>query len=296
MQIKEDLLMQIENKMIVLSKGQKLIGNYILLHYDKAAFLTASKLGEIVGVSESTVVRFANEFDYGGYPELQKALEELIKNKLTTVQRIEVASDKIINKQKSILKIVLQEEIENIKDTLEKIDESEFEKTVDTILQSKRIYILGIRSSGALASFLGFYLNLVFDNVVLVYTNSASEIFEQMLRVSQGDTVIGISFPRYSKKTVRAMQYANTKGATVIAITDSYNSPLVEYSHHSLIAKSNMASFVDSIVAPMSVINALLVSISMKKKNQISQNFEKLEDIWSKYQVYDNDNKDEFYD
>jgi DNA-binding MurR/RpiR family transcriptional regulator len=209
---------------------------------------------------------------------------------------IEVTSDKIVGKQKSVLKSVLQEDLENIKNTLEEINEEDFEKAVDVILESKRIYILGIRSSGALASFLGFYLNLVFDNVNLVYTNSASEVFEQMLRVGSGDVVIGISFPRYSKKTVRAMEYANAKGATVIAITDGNNSPLVKYAHHSLIAKSNMVSFVDSIVAPMSIINALLVSISMKKKNEISQNFGKLESIWSEYQVYNYDSKDEFYD
>lgn len=296
MQNDEDLLLQIKNKMPFLSKGQKLIGNYILTHYDKAAFLTASKLGEIVGVSESTVVRFANEFNYDGYPKLQKALEELIKNKLTTVQRIEVTSDKIAGKQKSIIKTVLQEDMENMKNTLEELDEEAFEKAVDVILESKRIYILGIRSSGALASFLGFYLNLVFDNVNLVYTNSTSEVFEQMLRIGENDVVIGISFPRYSKKTVRAMEYANKKGAKVIAITDSLKSPLVKYAHHSLIAKSNMVSFVDSLVAPMSIINALLVSISMKKKEQISHNFEKLENIWNEYQVYGNDESNQFYD
>ncbi len=294
METKDDLLINISNKMSTLSKGQKLIANYILSHYDKAAFLTAAKLGEIVGVSESTVVRFANEFNYDGYPKLQKALEELVKNKLTTVQRISLTSDKIFNKQKSILKIVLQEELENIRSTLEEIDEIDFEKSVDVILNSKKIYILGIRSSGALASFLGFYLNLIFDNITLVYTNSASEVFEQMLRIEKNDVAIGISFPRYSKKTVKAMEYANSKGATVIAITDSKKSPLIKYSHLCLLAKSNMVSFVDSLVAPMSVINALLVAISMRKKEQISHNFEQLENIWNEYQVYNNEN--EFYD
>lgn len=296
MQNEENLLINIQNKMPKLSKGHKLIASFILEHYDKAAYLTASKLGEIVGVSESTVVRFAIEFNYDGYPKLQKALEELIKNKLTTVQRMEVTADKISGKQKSILKTVLQEDLDNIKNTLEQINEQEFERAVDVILESKRIYILGIRSSGALASFLGFYLNLMFDNVNLVYTNSASEVFEQMLRVAANDVVIGISFPRYSKKTVRAMEYANARGATVIAITDGNSSPLVKYAHYSLIAKSNMVSFVDSVVAPMSIINALLVSISMKKKNEISQNFENLESIWNEYQVYNYDNRDDFYD
>jgi DNA-binding MurR/RpiR family transcriptional regulator len=268
-----------------MSKGQKLIANYILEHYDKAAFMTAAKLGEIVGVSESTVVRFAIELGYEGYPKLQKVLQELIKNKLTAVQRIEVSSSRI--NEGNILKSVLHSDMEKIKMTLEDIDQESFNKIVDCIMNAKSIYILGVRSSAPLAGFLGFYFNLIFDNVRLVHTTSVSEMFEQILRASEGDAVIGISFPRYSKRTIKAMQYVKTQGAATIAITDSIESPIAAFSDHSIIARSDMASFVDSLVAPLSVINALIVAIGIKKKESLSATFEKLESIWDEYQVYE---------
>ncbi|NLK21745.1 MAG: MurR/RpiR family transcriptional regulator [Epulopiscium sp.] len=287
---KNDLIQRIHNSLPKLSKGQRLIANYILNHYEKAVFLTAAKLGNIVGVSESTVVRFANELGYDGYPKLQRALEELVKNRLTSVQRMEVASDRL--EQQHVLKHVLQSDAEKIKCTLEEIDEETFDKSVDIILNARQIYILGVRSSAALASFLGFYFNLLFDNIKLIHTNSVSEMFEQIYKIKSDDVVIGISFPRYSKRTIKAMEFAKTQGAAVITITDSPLSPMTQYADYSLLARSDMASFVDSLVAPMSVLNALIVALSLRKKEEISDTLSKLENIWTEYQVYDNQDED----
>jgi DNA-binding MurR/RpiR family transcriptional regulator len=280
-----DLTKRIKDKQAHFSKGQKLIAAYITNHYDKAAFMTAAKLGEVVGVSESTVVRFAIELGYEGYPKLQKMLQELIKSKLTSVQRIQVSSNRI--SEDNILKSVLQSDMDKIKITLEEIEQSSFNEIVESILKARKIYILGVRSSAPLASFLGFYFNLIFDNVRLIHTTSVSEMFEQILRAGEGDVVIGISFPRYSKRTIKAMQFVKSRGATVIAITDSHESPLADCSDHAIIARSDMASFVDSLVAPLSVINAIIVAIGMRKKEEISETFEKLENIWDEYQVYE---------
>jgi len=287
---KNDLIQRIQSSLPKLSKGQKLIANYILNHYDKAVFLTAAKLGSIVGVSESTVVRFANELGYDGYPKLQRALEELVKNRLTAVQRMEVASDRL--EHQHVLRYVLQSDADKIKYTLEEIDEQVFDESVNAILNARKIYILGVRSSAALASFLGFYFNLLFDNVKLIHTNSVSEMFEQIHKLSSEDVVIGISFPRYSKRTLKAMEFAKSQNATVITITDSPLSPMTQYATYSLLARSDMVSFVDSLVAPMSVLNALIVAISLKKKDEISETLSKLEKIWTEYQVYDNEDED----
>lgn len=281
----QDLLAKIQSNMAELSKGQKLIANYIVNHYDKAAFMTAARLGEVVGVSESTVVRFAIELGYDGYPKLQRVLQELIKSKLTSVQRMEVSSNRI--NEENILKSVLQSDMEKIKITLEEIDQDVFNNVVESILNAKRIYILGVRSSAPLASFLGFYFNIIFDNIRLVHTTSVSEMFEQIIKVTEEDVVIGISFPRYSKRTIKAMQFVKSQGATVIAITDSLESPLATNADHSLIARSDMASFVDSLVAPLSLINALIVAIAMRRKDHIYETFGKLEKIWDEYQVYE---------
>jgi DNA-binding MurR/RpiR family transcriptional regulator len=283
--LSKDLLSNIEENMPNFSKGQKLIAKYLVEQFDKAAFMTASKLGSTVGISESTVVRFAMEMGFEGYPELQNALQGLIRNRLTSVQRIEVATNRLGNSD--VLSSVLASDIENIRLTLENLDRAEFEAVIDTIINAKKIYILGVRSSSALASFLGFYFNLIFVNVRLVHTTSASEIFEQILRVEKGDVVIGISFPRYSKRTVKALQYAEKSGADVVTITDSRNSPVAKYAKHVLTAKSDMASFVDSLVAPLSLINALIMAIALRKKNEVSQIFTKLENIWDEYNVYE---------
>lgn len=287
-----DLIKNIQSSIPGFSKGQKLIANYIINHYDKAAFMTAAKLGEEVGVSESTVVRFANEIGYDGYPKLQKVLRELIKSKLTAVQRIQVTSNRMSDE--NILKNVLQSDMDKIKATLEEIDQKSFDNIVESILAAKRIYILGVRSSAPLASFLGFYFNLIFNNVRLVHTTSVSEMFEQIIHASEGDVIIGISFPRYSKRTINAMRFGKSQGATVVAITDSVESPLAETADHYIIARSDMASFVDSLVAPLSLINALIVAIGMRRKEHVYETFERLESIWDEYNVYEkHDNSEE---
>ncbi len=290
---KQDLMRIIQVKFPRLSKGQKLIAEFILKHYDKAAFMTAAKLGTSVGVSESTVVRFANELGFTGYPKLQKALQELIKNKLTTVQRIELSNDYV--SEESALKGVLKSDMENIRATLEKINHNTFQDVVDNIFEAKRIYIMGLRSSTALAEFLGFYLNLILDNVNII-AYGISDIFEQMINVSENDLVIGIGFPRYAARTIEALTFAQNRGAKVVAITDSLLSPLAAKADYTLIAQSNMASFVDSLVAPLSVINALIIAVGLREKEKISSTFSTLEGIWQEYEVYSyRDNKDKKY-
>ena len=280
-----DILTLIQNGMVHFSKGQKLIANYIMNSYDKAAFMTASKLGKTVNVSESTVVRFAVELGYDGYPSMQKALQEMIRNKLTSVQRIEVANDRFGNQE--ILSMVLQSDIEKIRTTLEEVDKTAFQGAVDAILGAKNIYILGVRSSAAIATFLSFYFNLMFDNVHHIHTSSNAEMFEQMIRIDKDDVVIGISYPRYSTRTVRAMEFARDQGATVIALTDSELSPLYETASLRLLAKSDMASLVDSLVAPLSVVNALVVALAARREEKLAKTFSRLEEIWEKYQVYE---------
>lgn len=270
-----------------LSKGQKILATYITDNYDKAVFLTEAKMGQVVGVSESTVVRFATHLGYKGYPEFQKALEEMVRNKLNSIQRMEVTYGRI--SQSHILETVLQSDQEKIKDTLEHIDEHAFELAVDTIIKAKHIYIVGIRSCAPLAAFMAFYFNLMFENVTLLQTNNSSELFEQMVRISKDDVIIGISFPRYSMRTLKAMEFANNRNAKVITLTDSVHSPMNLYSSCNLIARSDMASIVDSLVAPLSVINALIVALCMKKQGEVAKTLETLEDIWNEYQVYEND-------
>ena len=280
-----DVLTAIQNRMPSFSKGQKLIARFILDSYDKAAFMTASRLGKRVGVSESTVVRFAAELGYDGYPDMQKSLQKMIRSKLTSIQRIEVANDRIGDHD--ILSTVMQSDIEKIRLTLEEADRTGFNRAVDAILDARRIYIVGARSAAALADFLGFYFNLIFDDVVLIRTTSVSETFEQLLRVSREDVVIGISFPRYSSRTVQAMRFARDRGANVVALTDSETSPLAEMATATLLAKSDMASFVDSLVAPLSLINALIVAVGRRKNADVAQTFATLEQIWSEYGVYE---------
>ena len=287
METTKDLRSRINESYGKLSKGQKRLAAYITDNYDKAVFLTAAKLGEIVGVSESTVVRFAMHLGYKGYPEFQNALEELVKNKLNSMQRMEVAYGRI--NQSKILDTVMQSDMERLHATLAKIDENVFDLAVETILNAKHIYVIGIRSCAALASFFAFYLNLIFDNVHLIQTNSLSEIFEQMVRIGKDDVIIGISFPRYSMRTLKAMEFANNRNAKVITLTDSVHSPMNLYSSCNLIADSDMSSIVDSLVAPLSVINALIVALCMKKQTKVAKTLEMLEDIWDEYQIYESD-------
>ncbi len=281
----KDILTVIQSEMDTFSKGQKRIANYILSSYDKAAFMTASRLGQTVKVSESTVVRFAAELGYDGYPAMQRALQEMIRNKLTAVQRIEVSNDRIGSQD--IPSLVMHADAENIRQTLENLDRSSFDSSVNALLKARKIYILGVRSAFALSSFLGFYFNMMFEDVAVVHTNSFSELFEQILRIGEDDVIVGISFPRYSKRTVKAMRYAKDRGAAVIAITDSTVSPLAEIADHTLMAKSDMVSFVDSLVAPLSLVNALIVAVSRRKGEELAGTFGKLEQIWDEYEVYE---------
>ena len=278
----QDLINRIDSGYKKMSKGQKLIAEYILNNYDKAAFMTASRLGNIVGVSESTVVRFANVLDYDGYPKLQKALQELIRNKLTTVQRIEMSSDL---DQSMVLKSVLKADMNNIRLTIDEMNNGIFEAVVNRILQAKNIYVLGLRSAAPLAQFMGYYLNFIFDNVRIV-TSGVNDIFEQLIHIGKGDLLIGISFPRYASRAIEAIKFSKGRGADTVALTDSMLSPLTAYADYSLLARSDMASFVDSLVAPLSLINALIVAIGVMKKTEISSDFHELENIWSHYNVY----------
>ena len=282
-----ELLNRINDRYSHMSKGQKALAAYITDNYDKAVFLTAQKLGQVVGVSESTVVRFASSLGYRGYPEFQKALEEMVKTKLNSVQRMEVTYGRI--SQSEILESVLTADAEKIHRTLEEINPDVFEAAVDMILNAETIYIIGIRSCAPLAQFLAFYLNMVFDHVRLLQTSSISEIFEQMVRINERDVMIGISFPRYSMRTLKALEFANNRNARVITLTDSVHSPMNLYSSCNLIAKSDMASIADSLVAPLSVVNALIVALCMRRQDDVAQSLETLEDIWDEYQVYGND-------
>ena len=284
----KDLMRLIQVKFPRLSKGQKLIAEYILKNYDKAAFMTAAKLGISVGVSESTVVRFANELGFSGYPKLQKALQELIKNKLTTVQRLELSND--FASHGAALKGVLKADMENIRATLEKINPYTFEDVLNSIFEAKNIYIIGLRSSTALAEFLGFYLNIILQNVRIV-SYGISDIFEQMINIGEGELVIGIGFPRYATKTIDVLDFSKAIGSKVVAITDSLLSPLAAKADSTLIAQSNMASFVDSLVAPLSVINALIIAVGMREKENIADIFANLENIWQEYNVYSYNNR-----
>ena len=282
--MEKDILSLISRENSGFSKGQKQIAKYIIENYDKAAFMTACKLGRNVGVSESTVVRFAAELGYDGYPEMRKALQEMIRNRLTSVQRIEVSKDLITNT--NVLKDVLTSDIEKLRTTLETVDQKQFDAAVDAILIAKRIYIVGMRSSTSLANFMGFYMNFLLDNVRTIHDNVANEIYEQIMRIGEGDILIGLSFPRYSSRTLKAMKFAKSKGATVIGITDNDTSPFHGVADICLYAKSDMVSFVDSLVAPLSLINALIVSVGIHSKEGLSNTFTTLEQLWKDYDVF----------
>lgn len=283
-----DLLRAIENKMPTFSKGQRLIASYILEHYDKAAYLTASKMGAIVGVSESTVVRFAIELGYDGYPDFQHSLREIIRNRLTSFQRIEVTNNLI--GEGSVLDKVLMSDADKIRRTMEEIDHVSFEVAIDRIVTANHIYIIGVRSSSSLAGFLNYNFRMIFDNVKFVQTTSGSEMFEQIMRIREGDVMIAISFPRYSKRIINAVEYARSQKADVVALTDSKISPIASYADQLLIAQSDMASFVDSLVAPLSIINAMIVAVSRKKQDELTERLRALEEVWDRYDVYDKKN------
>ena len=282
MQDMQDMIERLNHSGRKLSKGHRRIAQYIVEHYDKAVFMTASRLGESVGVSESTVVRFAAVLGYEGYPQLQRALQELVSHRLTAVQRFEMSSEIDPN---AVLRTVLKSDMQNIRATVEELDNHAFEEGVKRSLNAKEIYVIGLRSAAPLAQFLGYYLNYIFDRVHLV-SSAATDVFEEIARISEADVVIGISFPRYSTRTVKAMRFARSCGAQVISITDGPMSPLHEVSDVCLNACTDMASFVDSLAAPMSVINALVVSLGLHRKEELSRHFKQLEAIWAANDVY----------
>lgn len=284
---KQDVIVRIEEKYTSMSKSHKAIAGFIKEHYDQAVFMTAARLGEELSVSESTVVRFASGLGYEGYPEFQKALADWVKNKLSNVQKMDV---KYANhSQSEILTSVLEADIEKLQDTIGNLDADAFETAVNVILGAENVYIIGLRSCAPLAEFLQFYLNMIRGNVTLLNSTSVSETFEQMIRISDKDVMIGISFPRYSMRTLKAMEFANDRNAKVISLTDSIHSPMCLYSSCNLLARSDMVSIVDSLVAPLSVINALVVALCLKKPQDVKTNLENLESVWNNYQVYLND-------
>ncbi len=282
-----DIITRMNEKYVKMSKGHKAIAAYISDHYEQAVFMTAAKLGDTVGVSESTVVRFAMGLGYEGYPEFQDALENWVKNKLNSVQKMGAKYGKCT--QSEILNSVLGSDIEKIQDTMHSLDAAAFEAAVDIILEADSVYLVGVRSCEPLADFLHFYLSMIRGNIVLVKTTSVTEMFEQMIRISERDAAVGISFPRYSMRTLKAMEFANDRNAKVITITDSIHSPMNLYSSCNLLARSDMVSIVDSLVAPLSVINALVVALCLKKPEEVKRNLETLESVWNNYQVYLND-------
>ena len=278
----QELIQRLNHSGKKLSKSHRRIAECIVTHYDKVVFMTASKLGEYVGVSESTVVRFAAALGYSGYPQLQKALQELLRHRLTASQRFELTNDmdhvQVLNK-------VLKADIQNIRSTLDEIDISSFECAIDMILQARQIYVMGLRSSAPIAEFFVHYLKFIFSNVRVV-TSGVSDVFEQLSRIGEGDLLIGISFPRYASRSIEAMNFARKQGASLIAITDGPLSPLHSTADICLMAKSDMSSFVDSFAAPLSLINALIVALGQRRRTEGSEYFNKMESIWAEYDVY----------
>ena len=280
-----DLLKTLSDRMPSFSKGQRSIASYVLEHYEKAAYLTASRLGALVGVSESTVVRFAIELGFEGYPEFQRALQKMIRSRLTSFQRMEVTNSLI--GEGEVLDKVLLSDIDKIRRTMEEIDHASFEEAVERIVSAEHVYIIGVRSSSSLAGFLNYNFRMIFDNVRFVQTTSGSEMFEQIMQVGARDVMIAISFPRYSTRIINAVEYARSRGADVVALTDSTLSPIAAYASQLLIAHSDMASFVDSLVAPLSIINAMIVAVARKKQDEVSERLHALEEVWDRYDVYD---------
>ena len=284
---KDDFLSRINEHFSHLSKGQKLIASYVIDHYDQAVFMTAAEIAEAVGVSESTVVRFAVSVGYEGFPEFTRALEKWYKTKMNTVSMVGKQYGKA--SQSDLLNTVLRSDMEKMEDTIANLDVEAFELAVDIILKAKKVYVVGLRTCEPLAEFLSFYLNMIRPDVVLLKTTSASEMFEQMIRIDEKDCIIGISFPRYSMRTLKAMEFANDRNAKVITLTDSVHSPMNLYSSCNLLARSDMVSIVDSLVAPLSVINALVVALCLKRPKEVKENLENLETVWGNYQIYLND-------
>lgn len=282
--MKQSVLHNIRASRDGFSKGQKRIADYILNNYDKAAFMTAAKLGQTAQVSESTVVRFAAELGYPGYPAMQKALQEIIRGKLTSVQRIQASQDQMTGDD--ILAAVMQRDMDSIHTAIEQIDRGEFQRVVELLLNAQHIYILGVRSSSYLAGYLNFYFHLLFKNVIFVQNTAAGEIYEQMIHIGPGDVMVGISFPRYSNMGIHAIQLAHDRGADVVAITDSQMSPLYPLASAALLVRCEALSYVDSLAAPLSLINALILAVGQRKRDEVSRVFADMEQVWSKYSIF----------
>ena len=282
--MKKDILELMEENSRGFSKGQRLISKYITENYDKAAFMTAGKLGRTVGVSESTVVRFATELGYDGYPGMRKAMQEMVRSRLTSVQRIAVAQDMLDGS--NVLKYVMSSDIEKLQSTMAELDRASFDEAVNAIENASHLYIVGMRSSAALASFMAFYMNFLLDNVRLIHDTTSNEVYEQIMHIGPGDVYVGISYPRYSSSSLKAMEFAKSRGATVVALTDNANSPFAQAADIRLYAKSDMVSFLDSLIAPMSLINALIVAVAARKPETLAQTFNYLEELWSRYEVF----------
>lgn len=280
-----NILSKLQNESHSFSKGQRAIARYILESYDKAAFMTANALGRVVGVSESTVVRFAVELGYDGYPTMQKALQEMVVNRLTSVQRIEAMGDRLGNQD--VLSMVIQSDMDKLRQTADIVSRKDFHAAVDAVLNARRVFILGVRSTAPLANFLGYYLGQMLDTVHVVTVSGNSAVFEQIISVDERDAVIAFSFPRYSTSTARGAEYCRSKGTKVIGITDSLESPLGRNCDHVLLAKSDMISLVDSLTAPLSISNALIVAIAAKRERELEKKFSELESLWEKYNVYE---------
>ena len=287
MEKKYDVLSRIEERYHKMSKSHKAIADFISEHYDQAVFMTAAALGETLGISESTVVRFASGIGYEGYPEFQKGLEDCVKGKLNSFQKMKAKYGR--SSQSEVLTSVMAADIEKLQHTIENLDSAAFESAVNTIMTAENVYIMGLRSNGPLAEFLQFYLNMIRGGVVLLKSTSVSETFEQMIRINEKDSFIGISFPRYSMRTLKAMEFASDRNAKVIALTDSAHSPMCLYSSCNLLARSDMVSIVDSLLAPLSDINALVVALFLRCQQTLKKNHEMLEETWNNYQVYLND-------
>lgn len=279
-----NLITKIEEKMSTFSKSQRLIGNFIIQHYERASYMTASRLGNAVNVSESTVVRFAIEMGYEGYPEMQRDLQSYSKTRLTALQRLDITNSRI--DPENMLKSVLQQDIDRIRATVDAIDEKAFNKAVDKIIAAENIYLFGAMSSNTLARFMDNYFQLIFSNVHFVHPVNISGIYQQLIRIGKNDVFIGFSFPRYCKSTTNAAEYAASCGANVIAITDSIGSPLGSIADQVLLAKSDMVSFADSLVAPLSLINAIITAVSIKKRTNIQSTLSRLEEMWDENGVY----------
>lgn len=282
-----DVADRISGQYAGMSKNQKAIAEFILEHMDQAVFMTAAKLGEALGISESTVVRFAARIGYAGYPEFQKALEERVRGRLNSIREIDAKYGN--SSQSELLTSVMTADMEKLHYTMEHLDAAAFEAAVEILMKADNVYIMGLRSNQPLAGFLHFYLNMIRGGVHLLNTTSISETFEQMIRIGHRDCFVGISFPRYSMRTLKAMEFASDRNARVIAVTDSANSPMNLYSSCHLLARSDMVSIVDSLVAPLSVINALVVALCLRCPGEVQKNLEMLEETWNNYQVYLND-------